>query len=211
MSMVKTLLAAEQGKLEEAKRIVEENGLTFIKESKKYAGKHPVINSDAFQKYLVQACGGCDTKKKLDEVSFNNGLDLSEEGISAAVWEVYNDEIQQRLYDEDGPMIENGVRASLKGITKDLAAESNNLSTIEELKALIRQRIEAAVKQTYENCTYNDDEDIYKACCGGKCGCGKCGGGKKTKLKHTCAICGEECDKVDDNGICDLCSEEMNG
>ena len=206
MSMIKTLMAAEQGKLEEAKRIVEENGLTFIKESKKYAGKHPVINSDAFQKYLVQACGGCGDMKKLHEGSFNNGLDLSEEGISAAVWDLYNDEIQQRLYDEDGPMIENEVRASLKGIAKDLAAEGNSPATVEELKALIRQRIEAAVKQAYENCTYNDDDDIYEACCGGKCGCSK-----KTKLKHTCAICGEECDKVDDNGICDLCAEDMNG
>ena len=206
MSMIKTLMAAEQGKLEEAKRIVEENGLTFIKESKKYAGKHPVINSDAFQKYLVQACGGCGDMKKLHEGSFNNGLDLSEEGISAAVWDLYNDEIQQRLYDEDGPMIENEVRASLKGIAKDLAAEGNSPATVEELKALIRQRIEAAVKQAYENCTYNDDDDIYEACCGGKCGCSK-----KAKLKHTCAICGEECDKVDDNGICDLCAEDMNG
>ena len=206
MSMIKTLMAAEQGKLEEAKRIVEENGLTFIKESKKYAGKHPVINSDAFQKYLVQACGGCGDMKKLHEGSFNNGLDLSEEGISAAVWDLYNDEIQQRLYDEDGPMIENEVRASLKGIAKDLTAEGNSPATVEELKALIRQRIEAAVKQAYENCTYNDDDDIYEACCGGKCGCSK-----KTKLKHTCAICGEECDKVDDNGICDLCAEDMNG
>lgn len=101
MSMIKTLIAADMAKLEEAKRIVEENGLTFIEESKKLAGNHPVIDSDAFQKYLIQECG---------------------------------------------------------------------------------------------------------CCCGGKCD-----KGKKTKLKHTCAICGEECDKVDDNGICELCSEEMNG
>ena len=59
MSMINTILVAEQAKLEEAKRIVEENGMTFVKESKKYAGNHPVIDSDAFQKYLIQECGGC--------------------------------------------------------------------------------------------------------------------------------------------------------
>jgi hypothetical protein len=59
MSMINTILVAEQAKLEEAKRIVEENGMTFIRESKKYAGKHPVIDSDAFQEYLIKECGGC--------------------------------------------------------------------------------------------------------------------------------------------------------
>jgi len=99
MSMVNTILAAEQAKLEEAQRIVEENGMKFIKESKKYAGKHPVFDSDAFQKYLIQECGGC---------------------------------------------------------------------------------------------------------------CGDAACKDKKKLKHTCAICGEECEKLDKNGICELCAEELN-
>lgn len=70
--MINTLLAAEQAKLEEAKRIVEENGMTFIKESKKYAGNHPVIDSDAFQKYLVKECGCCCCDKKNTKVKLKH-------------------------------------------------------------------------------------------------------------------------------------------
>ncbi len=67
MSMIYTIMAAQQSQLEEAKKIVEENGMTFVQESKKYAGNHPVIDSDAFQKYLIQECGGCCGDKCDDE------------------------------------------------------------------------------------------------------------------------------------------------
>lgn len=51
-------------KLEEAKRIVNANGLRFIKESKKYSGKHPVFDSKKFQDYLLKECGlDCDSDK----------------------------------------------------------------------------------------------------------------------------------------------------
>ena len=47
-------------KLAEAKRIVTQNGLRFVKESKKYAGTHKVIDSKEFQAYLLKECGtGC--------------------------------------------------------------------------------------------------------------------------------------------------------
>ena len=48
-------------KLAEAKRVVNANGLRFVKESKKYSGKHPVFDSKKFQDYLLKECGfGCD-------------------------------------------------------------------------------------------------------------------------------------------------------
>lgn len=48
-------------KLAEAKRIVNANGLRFVKESKKYSGKHPVFDSKKFQDYLLKECGlNCD-------------------------------------------------------------------------------------------------------------------------------------------------------
>lgn len=48
-------------KLAEAKRIVTQNGLRFVKESKKYAGNHKVIDSKEFQAYLLKECGtGCE-------------------------------------------------------------------------------------------------------------------------------------------------------
>lgn len=47
----------DDDKLEEAKRIITRNGLRFVKESKKYAGKHPVFSSKKFQDYLLKECG----------------------------------------------------------------------------------------------------------------------------------------------------------
>ena len=48
-------------KLAEAKRVVNANGLRFVKESKKYSGKHPVFDSKKFRDYLLKECGlGCD-------------------------------------------------------------------------------------------------------------------------------------------------------
>ena len=48
-------------KLVEAKRVVNANGLRFVKESKKYSGKHPVFDSKKFRDYLLKECGfGCD-------------------------------------------------------------------------------------------------------------------------------------------------------
>lgn len=56
---VKEMTDAE--KLAEAKKIVTQNGLRFVKESKKYAGKHPVFDSKKFQDYLLKECGlNCD-------------------------------------------------------------------------------------------------------------------------------------------------------
>ena len=50
-------------KLAEAKRVVNANGLRFVKESKKYSGKHPVFDSKKFQDYLLKECGlGCDNE-----------------------------------------------------------------------------------------------------------------------------------------------------
>ena len=50
-----------EDKLKEAKRVVTANGLRFVKESKKYAGRHPVFDSKKFQDYLLKECGtGCD-------------------------------------------------------------------------------------------------------------------------------------------------------
>lgn len=43
--------------LEEAKRIVTANGCKFVKESKRYAGKHPVFSGKEFQEYLLKECG----------------------------------------------------------------------------------------------------------------------------------------------------------
>ena len=48
-------------KLAEAKRVVNANGLSIVKESKKYSGKHPVFDSKKFRDYLLKECGlGCD-------------------------------------------------------------------------------------------------------------------------------------------------------
>ena len=48
-------------KLAEAKRVVNANGLRFVKESKKYSGKHPVFDSKKFRDYLLKECElGCD-------------------------------------------------------------------------------------------------------------------------------------------------------
>ena len=44
-------------KLAEAKRIVNANGLRFVKESKRYAGHHPLFDSKHFQDYLLKECG----------------------------------------------------------------------------------------------------------------------------------------------------------
>lgn len=52
---VKEMTEAE--KLAEAKRIVTQNGLRFVKESKKYAGKHPLFDQKKFQEYLLKECG----------------------------------------------------------------------------------------------------------------------------------------------------------
>lgn len=50
-------------KLAEAKRVVNANGLRFVKESKKYSGKHPVFDSKKFRDYLLKECGlGCDNE-----------------------------------------------------------------------------------------------------------------------------------------------------
>lgn len=65
-------------KLEEAKRIVMENGLKFVKNSIRNAGNHPVFNPKDFQEYLLRECGydcedccdGCcdDNEEHNDEV-----------------------------------------------------------------------------------------------------------------------------------------------
>ena len=47
----------DEDKLEEAKRIVTENGLKFIKNSAKYAGNHPIFSTKDFQEYLLKECG----------------------------------------------------------------------------------------------------------------------------------------------------------
>ena len=50
-------------KLAEARRVVNAHGLCFVKESKKYSGKHPVFDSKKFQDYLLKECGlGCDNE-----------------------------------------------------------------------------------------------------------------------------------------------------
>ena len=57
-------------KLAEAKRVVNANGLRFVKESKKYSGKHPVFDSKNFQDSPLKECGlDCH-----DECPFHTGL-----------------------------------------------------------------------------------------------------------------------------------------
>ena len=51
----------EEAAIEEAKKIITKNGYKFIKESKKYAGKHPIFSGKEFQEYLLKECGtSCD-------------------------------------------------------------------------------------------------------------------------------------------------------
>lgn len=66
----------EEEKIEMAKKIVTENGLRFIKNSKKYAGKHPVFNSKEFQDYLLKECGtDCCTCNNGTTVEYEDGTD----------------------------------------------------------------------------------------------------------------------------------------
>ena len=70
----------EDKKLEEAKRIVTENGLKFIKNSAKYAGNHPVFSTKDFQKYLIKECGTNLDDDDEDEKSFSDECEEDEDG-----------------------------------------------------------------------------------------------------------------------------------
>jgi hypothetical protein len=66
----------KEDKLEEAKRIVMENGLKFVKNSIRNAGNHPVFNPKEFQEYLLKECGtGCDDKCCEDIEEHNDEVD----------------------------------------------------------------------------------------------------------------------------------------
>lgn len=55
-------------KLAEAKRILTRNGIRFIKESERYAGKHPIFSGKEFQEYLLKECGtDCDDCDDMSE------------------------------------------------------------------------------------------------------------------------------------------------
>ena len=78
-----------EDKLKEAKRIVTANGLRFVKESKRYAGKHPVFDSKKFQDYLIKECGinceddkccGTDHRECCDDQEVNICPDCGGEG-----------------------------------------------------------------------------------------------------------------------------------
>lgn len=66
----------KEDKLEEAKRIVMENGLKFVKNSIRNAGNHPVFNPKEFQEYLLKECGtGCDDECCEDIEEHNDEVD----------------------------------------------------------------------------------------------------------------------------------------
>lgn len=66
----------KEDKLEEAKRIVMENGLKFVKNSIRNAGNHPVFSPKDFQEYLLKECGtGCDDECCEDIKEHNDDVD----------------------------------------------------------------------------------------------------------------------------------------
>lgn len=66
----------KEDKLEEAKKIVMENGLKFVKNSIRNAGNHPVFNPKEFQEYLLKECGtGCDDECCEDIKEHNDEVD----------------------------------------------------------------------------------------------------------------------------------------
>lgn len=66
----------KEDKLEEAKRIVMENGLKFVKNSIRNAGNHPVFSPKDFQEYLLKECGtGCDDECCDDIKEHNDDVD----------------------------------------------------------------------------------------------------------------------------------------
>ena len=51
----------------ENEKIVTDNSKKFVKEGKRYAGKHPVFDSKKFQEYLLKECGyNCDDEECCD-------------------------------------------------------------------------------------------------------------------------------------------------